>query len=728
MTGVETRAIRMLLGGVAVAFALLLSAPALTPAAEAAGPFWHVNSEVIPGNVPPHTPVEVVVTVTNQGDAASHGGLSILDSLPSGLTAKSILGNIVKGVNKVECTLATLRCNYSEPVNPYEQIAFTLFVEADAAPGTVETLTHQVTVEGGGAPSNVSTQEITIDESLTPFGIQDFELLPFNEDGTPASQAGAHPFELTTSFVLNQTAEKSARQPIALPKDVRFMLPPGLVGNPTSIPQCGEVDFAATNREVDFCPADTVVGVAAVTVDEPLAKVVTRTVPVFNLVPARGEPARLGFEVIGKVPIVIDTEVSPASNYNVIATVRNASQVAGLLSSEVSLWGVPGDARHNSSRGWECVAGGAFVAQVGKTCPNSNDGLGQVPFLTLPTSCATSPAAEPVTSTTEADSWAQPGVFSTKLYEWTWSNGARLGFTGCPQLPFNPQIDVTPEEHSASTPTGLHVVVKMPQQGLTEPEAVAESDVRTTTVTLPPGVELSPSAANGLLGCTESQAGFEGTDPSTGGERFNAAPSECPEASKVGTIHIRTPLLDHELEGAMYLAEPAPNGEAGKNPFGSLVALYLVARDPVSGVLVKLAGEGELNESTLQVSTTFRSTPQVPFEELTVDLFGGPRASVTTPAKCGSYQANGLLTPWSGTAPVSALSPAEDFVITEGIGGAPCPSGALGFAPGFAAVGTVPQAGAFTGFDLELSGRTEIRRSAGSACTCRRVSPHCFRP
>ncbi len=132
MTGVETRAIRMLLGGVAVAFALLLSAPALTPAAEAAGPFWHVNSEVIPGNVPPHTPVEVVVTVTNQGDAASHGGLSILDSLPSGLTAKSILGNIVKGVNKVECTLATLRCNYSEPVNPYEQIAFTLFVEADA--------------------------------------------------------------------------------------------------------------------------------------------------------------------------------------------------------------------------------------------------------------------------------------------------------------------------------------------------------------------------------------------------------------------------------------------------------------------------------------------------------------------------------------------------------------------------------------------------------------------
>ena len=92
----------------------------------------------------------------------------------------------------------------------------------------------------------------------------------------------------------------------------------------------------------------------------------------------------------------------------------------------------------------------------------------------------------------------------------------------------------------------------------------------------------------------------------------------------MGTVRIKTPLLSHELEGSVYLASPAPNGEAGRNPFGSLVALYLVAEDPVSGVLVKLAGEGHVDEGSLRISTTFKNTPQVPFEELRLNLFGGP--------------------------------------------------------------------------------------------------------
>ncbi len=72
----------------------------------------------------------------------------------------------------------------------------------------------------------------------------------------------------------------------------------------------------------------------------------------------------------------------------------------------------------------------------------------------------------------------------------------------------------------------------------------------------------------------------------------------------------------------------------------------------MSGVLVKLAGEGQLDERTLRVATTFRDTPQVPFEDLKVDLFGGPRASVSDAGEVWGYQADGVFTPWSGTGPV----------------------------------------------------------------------------
>ena len=168
-------------------------------------------------------------------------------------------------------------------------------------------------------------------------------------------------------------------------------------------------------------------------------------------------------------------------------------------------------------------------------------------------------------------------------------------------------------------------------------------------------------------------------------------------------MHIKTPLLSHELEGAIYLASPAPNGEAGRNPFGSLVALYLVAEDPVSGVLVKLAGRGEINESTLRVSTSFENAPQVPFEDLRIDLFGGPKGSLSTPALCGQYATEASFTPWSGTGAVNLDSPASEFAVSAGAGGEGCPGEELPFSPGFDAQSASEHAGAFTSFELELA-------------------------
>jgi hypothetical protein len=683
----------------AMALMLTGAAPAF-----AEGPSWRTATEVAPSYLPPGGEGQVVAVVSNLGDGEIEGSKSpvtITDKLPAGLLATAITAR-AQDNTPVECVLATLKCTYAGVLYPYQRLQFTIQVKVQEPSGAVASLPNEVSVEGGGAAEASSVHDVTVNGERTPFGLQSYELLPLDSDGTPSTQAGSHPFQLTTTFVLNQTVASTApREPAVLAKDLRFNLPPGLIGNPNAVSQCTMADFAALVDETNLCPSSSVVGVASVSAYEPIAKLLFDTVPVFNLVPAPGEPARFGFEV-AKVPVIIDTAVRTGRDYGVVATVTDATQAAGILSSQVTLWGVPGDPRHNESRGWECVAGGVFANQVGKPCPASSE-LPQEPFLTMPTSCPANPSAEPLTSSTEADSWAQPGHYIGAEYAWLNVTGEGLNTVGCEQLPFTPEISVTPETHSASTPTGLTVEVKVPQKTTLEAVGLAEADVRDTTVTLPGGVQLSPAAANGLEACSEEQIGFVGLDQASQTEEFTPQTPACPEGSKVGVVHIKTPLLSHELEGSIYLASPAPDGEAGRNPFDSFIALYLVAEDPVSGVLVKLAGEGHIEEGSLRVATTFRNAPQVPFESLELELFGGPRASVATPVFCGDYGTDAAFTPWSGTGTLQLVSSPEEFNIASGAGGAPCPAGRLPFSPGFDAQSSDTQAGAFSGFQLELT-------------------------
>ena len=57
-----------------------------------------------------------------------------------------------------------------------------------------------------------------------------------------------------------------------------------------------------------------------------------------------------------------------------------------------------------------------------------------------------------------------------------------------------------------------------------------------------------------------------------------------------------------------------------ENPFGSLIAIYIVVDDPQTGLVIKLAGHVQPDPLTGQLTTTVEDNPQAPFEDFTARL------------------------------------------------------------------------------------------------------------
>jgi hypothetical protein len=549
---------------------------------------------------------------------------------------------------------------------------------------------------------------VTISNRPIPFGVEHYELRAEDEGGAVDAQAGAHPFQLTTSIALNQTIYEEKEpgggiarnpEPAALPKDLTFKLPAGLVGNAIQTPKCTGQQFATTVEDVyNLCPADSAIGVAQLTFsaptlqegnNHPKEKPVTVPVPLFNLTPLPGEPARFGFEYEAR-PVYLHTAVRTGGDYGVTVSVTNITEQVGFLGSQVTFWGVPSDPRHHDARGYACIDGGEYPHGA-ESCTEPDQPT-LTPFLRLPTQCS-NPLEEPLQSTVVADSWKEPSNHVETTTALTNGAGGLLELEGCGHLPFDPAVSTEVSTADASSPSGLAVDVRVPQEEGEAPLGVGESDLKDTTFSLPAGVSLNPSAANGLEGCTETQVALA-----------SSGAGSCPEAAKVGTVRIHTPLLANDLTGAVYLASPQ-NFTSGlsENPFRSLVALYVVAEDAVSGVVVKLAGKVSPNEATGQLTTTFEDTPQLPFETLELSFFGGVRAPLSTPPTCGRYTSDAVFAPYSGTAPVRVSAPLQ---IANGPEGAGC-NAARPFAPSFTASTTSNQGGHFSPFTLTFSRRDQ---------------------
>jgi len=512
---------------------------------------------------------------------------------------------------------------------------------------------------------------IAVSASAAPaqgeFGLKSFDMTFTGPDGSPSMRAGSHPYAQTTTVAFNTEARPgfTFEVPAGDLKDLTVSFPPGLVADTTAVPRCDSAAFVE-----EKCDPSTQIGVNEIVVGPPDELGSQQQVPVYNLVPPPGVVAKLGFVVL-KVPITINVGLNPEPPYNGLAIVRNAPEAVPVWSSAVSIWGVPADSDHNADR-----------TGCSKGCL-----LGEErPFLTLPTSCA-----GPLTTRFDASSWQEPDVRVTGFSEShdDLEPPNPLGMLDCASLAFEPSIEAQPTSKAAQSPSGLDFSLDVHDEGLTNPseEATAESTIRTVEVTLPEGFTTNPAIAEGLEVCTEAQLASE--------TAFSAPGAGCPNASKIGTVVVETPLLDESVDGSLFIAKPY------ENPFGSLLALYIVIKNPTLGIVVKQALEVKPDPVTGRLTTVAEDLPELPFSSFRLHFREGARSPLATPPGCGAHEVKAVLTPWSGGGPVTSTS---TFEIISGPDAGPCPSGGLPpFSPELQAGTLNNAAGEYSPFNLRLS-------------------------
>jgi hypothetical protein len=680
------------------------------------GPSWTISDVSYPTNFRPSTvgiaseqgPAYHVVAV-NTGDAATSAPFQVVVTLPTGVTLSpgqnveaplygrqnrkvqnqlkcSVVGQTV--TCEGPCTTEGTVCPEGPALGPGERLQLNIPVKV--GPESVVhggPLVSTAVVSGGGAAMAETKVETVVSTELSPFSFLPDEagMSGFVGDAARESSvtAGAHPYqmEIHLGFPQNPAGTAKTSSTVAAGggvRDVSVALPPGVVVNPSATPKCKEAELDA-----ELCLGDTQIGTLRFNLGEGGNS--TSTKPLYNIVAPPGTPAEFGVTVLQGITVHLFGELADHGGYILSAGSNDILAKLGIYSVDTTLWGNPSDASHDTTRG-PCINSNELGEPLCALAERSN-----VPLITMPSACS-----GPLVASARADSWVEPGVFSERAFSLV------PEINDCGSLEFGPNITLQPESTVTDSPTGLAVRLQNPQKeeyeegGLgSEVPGRATSTLKDARVVLPAGVSVNPSAVNGRTACTASQVGLL-TPVGQPNASFTTTPDECPGASKVGSVEVETPLLDHPLPGSIYLAAPF------QNPFNSLLAIYIAVDDPQTGLVVKLPGHVEADAATGQLTTTVSENPQLPFNEFRLNFFGGPRAALRTPMTCGSYASLTTLTPWSGG---SAVVSSDNFPVTSAPGGGACATseGQLPNAPSFTAGSSDPLAGAYSPFVLRLS-------------------------
>lgn len=633
----------------ALAAACALAAAWPSTADAAAAPHWSVLQQSVPTYFHAGDANDAYRLVVRNDGAASASSVTIADTLPTGATATAVkaTGEAGNGAGSPKYELTchvgeTVACTYESGASKpavFPGAIFVVTVDVAISPAATALSPNTATASGGEAPSATSSEQTPLStEAVPPFGLAYFAPEIVGEDGRPDKQAGSHPFELATSLAFNVSGrevpgEGSSENPLTSfsAKDLEVALPPGLIGDPDSVPRCSQHDFQT--RESPNCPDVSEVGTIKLMF---FGSFPSAVYPVYDVVPPPGQIGELGVSVAGLAHIPMFFHVRADGDYGLTVRLRELPETGPLQGAVLTLWGVPAASSHDLEReGLVDLGGPGEVCKprvkLNGEVTGCHSGIPDKPLLTLPTACTS-----PLEALVRTDSWQDPEPSAPFRPQSQIAPGLQAGSPeGCERLTFTPSLTIAGELATAGVPSGYSIDVHVPQSE--DPTApLANASLRDAVVRLPAGLTLSPSAANGLQSCSDEAFGLH-----------SEAPIECPPRSQVGTATVLTPLLDSPLTGAIYLGTPTCNPCGPSDAAGGALARLLLSVHGF-GVTVKLAGSVSIDQASGQLTATFEGSPQLPFEDLTLAFAGGARAPLANPPQCGSLIASASLTPYSG--------------------------------------------------------------------------------
>jgi hypothetical protein len=475
--------------------------------------------------------------------------------------------------------------------------------------------------------------------------------------GEDATQAGGHP-NFHTEFTIGEAGiEQSAR-------NVTFNAPEGLFGDPNVVVQCTPSQFS-----LQSCPFTSQVGLITVYANYLGApEELLGTAPIYDMVP--GDYTALFAFIVPKlgIPINIPVTVRTAGDYGLRFTVSQITQNAPLAGAKLTFWGYPSDVSHENERFATGEPGkpAGCVDLPNTDCisaPTSSESSPK-PFTQNPTVCT----GEPLTTVLEVDTYQNPDNPSKAF-------GTYPAITGCEKEVFRPVLYMNPTTRDTDTPSGLNIDLVSPQLLNV---SNAPSEIRSSIVTLPPGLTVNPDAADGLTSCSDAQANFTGEGPDS-----------CPDNSKIGTFGLHTNALDGTLKGSIFIGEPKP---------GNQYRLFLVASG--FGIHAKLEATVRPDPATGQLAVYLLDLPQVPFDSIEFHLFASDRGLMATPTHCAIYPVDAQFFPWNET--LADQTSRQFFSLDSGPNNTPCPGVKRPFTPRLVAGTSNPTAGAFSNFLLKL--------------------------